>query len=246
MLRSDGKHYEASELPTLLMGSKVPLCYVLNPKAACTMAKNFVFYLNHGYRYFDPIHIHYSTNALVQLHPKKIDPRQVDLFCRLSPRSFTIIREPLERLVSGFLSKVFSDQDPLYLQYRDDLTSSYGIDLSPEADVARSCVDFTKWLLTQRVSEVDPHFAPQSFNLRMGGKFEIDHIIRLDDRAGLVAFMSEWVGRENAAWFAGIKFNEGRSTHSKNEVVTDELRRLVSELYADDYRLLFPQGPAGR
>jgi hypothetical protein len=87
--------------------------------------------------------------------------------------------------------------------------------------------------------EVDPHFASQSFNLRMGSKFEIDHIIRLDDRGALVAFMSEWVGRENAEWFANIKFNEGQATRSKSEVVTDELRRLANELYADDYRFFF-------
>ena len=239
MLRADGKHYEAQELPTLLFGQKKPLSYVLNPKAACTLALNFVFFLNYGYRYFDPIQIHYSRLALLQLNNSTLDPRAVNTFCQLSPESFSIVRDPLQRFVSGFLSKVLSDEDPYYRAYRDMLTSVHGIDLSPEADSARSCLAFANWIASHAdQQDIDRHFRPQFLNLRIGSRFVVDTILRLEDRGAILAFFSRWIGAEKAKWFLSLQFN-AHTKYAKDDVITDELKMLVQKIYAKDYELFY-------
>lgn len=241
MLRSDGKHFEPRELPTLYLCDARPLAYVLNPKAACTLALNFLFYFNRGYRYFDPIELHYSRKAFLILRGDPPDPRAANAFCNLSPESFTFVRDPLQRFVSGFLSKVMSNDDQLFLQYRDTLTCTHGIDLSPEADAAVSAVTFANWLAGQPdPNRIDPHFRPQYLNLRIGSRFTIDTILRLEDRAGVLAYFSKWVGAEKAQWFLARKFNE-HTRFSKDDVISDELKSIVRTIYAKDYDLFYSE-----
>jgi hypothetical protein len=241
MLQAEPTRYAAQELPTVYFGRTVPLTYVLNPKAACTLAMNFLFLANHGYRYFDPIQIHYARAALLRIDGPKTDTRIVDAFHRLAPESFSIVRDPLNRFISGFLSKVFSEDDPLYRPYRDILTSLYDIDLRPEADPNRSCLAFARWLASQSdLGAIDRHFRPQWINLRMQGAYKVDTILRLEDRFALLAYFSKWIGADKAQWFLSLRFNEHR-THAKEDVLSDELTALVREIYAEDYRLFYSE-----
>jgi hypothetical protein len=244
MPQTGATRYQAHELPALLFGRSQPLCYVLNPKAACTLALNFVFFANHGYRYFDPIQIHYSRAALLRIDGSKTDPRIVDAFHRLAPESFSIVRDPLDRFVSGFLSKIFSEVDPVYRPYRDIVTSLHGIDLSPEADPKRSCLAFARWLAGQSDPKaIDPHFRPQWLNLGMDGPYKLGTILRLEDRPGLLAYFSKWIGTEKSQWFLSLRFNE-QQTRAKVDVLSDELVTLVREIYAKDYRLFYGEDAA--
>jgi len=242
MLQAEPTRYAAQELPTVFFGRALPLAYVLNPKAACTLAMNFVFFANQGYRYFDPIQIHYARAALLRIDGSKTDTRIVDAFHRLAPESFSIVRDPLNRFVSGFLSKVFSEDDPLYRPYRDILTSLHDIDLSPEADANRSCLAFARWLASQSdIEAIDPHFRPQWVNLRVQSAYKVGTILRLEDRPALLAYFSKWIGADKAQWFLSLRFNEHR-THAKDEMLSDELTALVREIYAEDYRLFYSEG----
>jgi len=239
VLHTGGMHYEPHELPTLMFGRRHALAYVLNPKAACTLALNFVFYLNNGYRYFDPIQIHYSRRALFRLHAPELDARAVNAYRQLLPQSFSIVRDPLKRFVSGFFSKIFSDDDPHALTARDFLTSECGIDLSPEADVAQSCLNFAKWAAAQPdPNQLDRHFKPQWLNLRRDGRFVVDTILRLEDRAAISAFFARWIGAEKAEWFLTFRFNE-HIKNQKTDVVSDELKAIVRKIYAKDYELFY-------
>jgi len=238
MLLIDGKVYESQELPRILFGPHRPLSYVLNPKAACTLALHFLFYANHNYRYFDVSRIHFSTTALFRLEGPDLDPGLLDAYFRLAPERFTFVRDPLRRFVSGFHEKILVGGDPGYLQFRDELTSLYGVDLSPEANPAQSCLAFAKWLASNvDLKRFDPHFRPQHVNLMVGSRFTIDTILRLEDRDAVFAFFSKWIGSEKAKWFLSLKFNV--QTYSIDEYVTDELKALVRAIYADDYRIFY-------
>jgi hypothetical protein len=240
MLVIKGKNYDTAQVPTFFFGDTKPLAYVLNPKAACTLALNFMFFLNHGYRYFDPIQIHYSEKALVRVRGKDLNPEAVYKFYRLAPATFSFVRDPLNRFVSGFLSKVFSDDDPLYLSFRDMLTSSCGVDLSPEADPARSCLSFARWVASQKDQKaVDGHFRPQWFNLRLGEALAPDTILRLEEPESIREFFATWIGPEQAAWFLSLRFNE-HAGHRKEDFISEELKGLVREIYARDYELFYP------
>jgi Sulfotransferase family len=237
MLLIDGKIHETQELPTILFGRTKALSYVLNPKAACTLALNFLFFVNHNYRYFHFAEIHRANRALFRLHGPDLDPNALAEYFRRSPESFTIVRDPVRRFISGFLSKIFSD-DPEYLSSRDALTSLYGIDLSPEANPAQSCLTFAKWIAAQDQKQLDPHFRPQYLNLMVGGRFSVDTILHLEDRDAILAFFTRWIGAEKAKWFLSLRFS-GQNRCTSDEVITDELKELIGQIYARDYELFY-------
>lgn len=238
MLLIDGKLYESQELPVICFGESRPLSYVLNPKAACTLALHFVFFVNHNYRYFDLAHLHISRLAMLRLYGSELDPVALRTFLRLSPESFSIVRDPLRRFVSAFFQKVFTDGDPEYVPFRDMLTSLHGIDLSPEANPAQSCLSFAKWVASQENQKsIDPHFRPQHLNLAMGGRFKVGTILRLENRDAVFSFFSKWIGAEKAKWFLSIPFNTQK--YAIDEFVTGELKDIVRTIYAEDYKLFY-------
>ena len=238
MLLIDGRLYESQDLPTIRFGRNKPLSYVLNPKAACTLALHFLFFVNHNYRYFDIDHIHFSRVALRWIDGPELDPGALGAYLKLSPESFTIVRDPLRRFVSGFLSKVFSD-DPEYLSARDALTTEFGIDFSPEANPAQSCLAFAKWIASlEDQKTIDPHFRSQYLNLKTDSRFTVDTILRLEDREALLAFFTRWIGVEKAKWFLSIRFNE-TTKYKSDDLITDELKEVVRKIYARDYELFY-------
>jgi len=238
MLLIDGKIYESQELPTILFGKNKPLSYVLNPKAACTLALHFLFFANHNYRYFDIAQIHFSNVALLRLQGAELDPRVLNTYYKLSPESFSIVRDPLSRFVSSFYQKVFVGGDPGYMNFRDTLTSVFGIDLSPEANPAQSCLAFAKWIASiENQNLIDMHFRPQHLNLAVGGRFTVDTILRLEDRDAISAFFSKWIGAEKAKWFLSLEFNVQK--YAIDDFVTDALKNLIHRIYAQDYKLFY-------
>lgn len=238
MLHIDGQTYEAQELPTILFGARQPLAYVLNPKAACTLALHFLFYANHNYRFFDVSRIHFSRTALFRLRGPELDPQVLRRYYALSPERFTFVRDPLRRFVSGFQDKILLGSDPDYLEIREILTSHHDVDLSPEAIPAKSCLAFARWMaLDNTLLLNDPHFRPQSHNLKAGSRFALDTVLRLENREGVLAFFSRWIGVEKAQWFMSLNFNVQK--YSINDFVTDELREIVHQLYADDYNRFY-------
>jgi hypothetical protein len=237
MFLKDGKPFEA-KLPTIYFGPNKALSYVLNPKAACTLALHFLFFANHNYRFFDVPHIHFSRIALQKLMPPEIDPRVLRTFLQTSPVSFSFVRDPLRRFISGFSEKLLEGGDPGFVAFRDVLTSIHGIDLSPEANPAASCLAFAKWMASRSdQNSIDPHFRPQHINLAAGGGFNVDLLIRLEDRDAVLAFFSKWIGPEKAEWFLTLQFNVRK--YNSEEFITDELKDLVRKIYAQDYKLYY-------
>ncbi len=199
MMLIDGKLYEAQVLPTSYFDRTRPLAYIMNPKVASAMAMNFVFFVNHSYRYFDPADIYRSPTALLRIGGAEFDPRLLKAFYQLSPETYSIVSDPLRHFISGFLSKIFTDQDTPYYGLRDILTSLHGIDLSPEANPRHACVAFAKWIAAQKDQKaVDWHFRPQYLNLAASSRFSVNTILRLEDGDGLLAFYTKWVGAEKA------------------------------------------------
>ncbi len=238
MLFVDGKIHQAQELPTIYFGGVQPLAYVLNPKAACTLVLHFLFFANHNYRYFDIARIHSSKTALFRLQGAELDARVLQRYFALSPERFTVVRDPLRRFVSGFNEKILLGYDTDYLDIRDFITVHHDVDLSPEADPARTCLAFARWMASDnRLLSNDPHFRPQSRNIKAGSRFSIDTVLRLEDREAVVAFFARWIGPEKARWFTTLDFNVQK--YSIDDFISDELRDIVRHLYAEDYERFY-------
>lgn len=243
MMVINGKVYETQDLPALFFGHRKPLAYVGNPKVASTLALNFLFYLDHNYRYFDPVNIYHSPLAVPRLETPDLDPRVVRLYFSLNRETFTFVRDPLRRFVSGFLNKVFTDVDPRYLHYRDMLTCVHGIDIGPEADPRQSCLAFAKWIAAQPSKSVDPHFRLQHLNLAIGSRFTVDTILRVEDKPSMLAYFAKWIGAEKAEWFLSLRFNESVK-YAHDDVTSSDLEALVRKIYARDYELFYAETAA--
>jgi hypothetical protein len=217
-----------------------PVAYVLNPKVTTTVSQNFIFYVNHGYRNFDPYQLWHSPIGVLGLGGTEIRPDTLNFFLQLKPERFSIVRDPLRRFISAFLSKVFTAEDSTYLPFRDELTSLHGIDLSPEADPAQSCLAFAKWVAAQeKLIDVDPHFRPQYLNLGTDTRFSVDTILHLEDQDALQAYYAKWVGEEKAKWFLSLRFNQ-HSQYKAEDCMSDELTDVVRTVFAKDYELFYP------
>jgi Sulfotransferase family len=234
----NGVRHEAHEIPVVIFGRQKRLAYVHNAKAACTLALNFLFLCDHGYSYFDPPMIHFSKFAFIRLGPE-FSADNIKAFNDLAPETFSIVREPLQRFISGFVSKIFSKHDPNYCEMRDLVTSVYGVDLSANADPARSCLAFAKLIETQKdAMQLDRHFRPQYLNLLTEGRFRVDTVLRLGDGQSLLAFFSKWISPKLAQWLVSEKFGAAPD-YLKDKFISNELTLLVQKIYARDYELFF-------
>jgi hypothetical protein len=236
-IQLNGVRYEPHEIPVVFFGQQKRLAYVHNATAACTLALHFLFFSNHGYMYFDHGQIHFSKFALIRLGPEFL-PNNVKAFNDLAPETFSIVREPLQRFISGFISKIFSKHDPNYHELRDLITSVHGIDLSAEADPALSCLAFAKLIDAQKeVKQIDRHFRPQYLNLGIDGRFRVDTVLRLEDQGAVLAFFSKWIG-EKAQWFFSQQIG-ATPGYMKDQFMYDELINLVHKIYARDYEFFY-------
>ncbi|HVZ54432.1 MAG TPA: sulfotransferase family 2 domain-containing protein [Pseudolabrys sp.] len=237
-IRLNGVDYAAHELPVIVFGLKQRLAYVHNAKAACTSALNFLFQTNHGYMYLDPPAIHASKFAFIQLGPDS-GPEPVKAFNDLAPETFSFVRDPLQRLISAFISKILTRHDPNYRELRDRVTSLHGIDLSAQADPARSCLAFAKLVAVQEdPKQIDRHFRPQYLNLGFDGRFRVNTILRLEERDAVRDFTAKWIGADKAQWLLAQKFG-ATPDYAKDDLVSDELVDLVRKVYARDYELFY-------
>jgi hypothetical protein len=238
MLLIDGELHKFQPLPSMFFGHQKPLAYVFNPKVASTLMVNFIFYVNHGYRYFATDKVHLAPAATRRLDHDDINPQKLDLLLRLKAETFTIVRDPLKRFVSAFISKVYTDDDPWTYAFRDQLTSLHGTDLSPEANPAQSCLALARYVAAQEnLQEINPHFRPQYLNLAIGSRFKIDTILRIEERDVIKAYCAKWVGQEKAERFLNLRFNESR--FNTDDFVSDELVDVVRQFYARDYELFY-------
>ena len=234
-IKFNGISCKPTELPVVFFSGDKSLAYVHNAKAGCTLALNFLFFRDHGYAYFDPSLIHASKHAFLRIGPDL----QTTGVMTFEAETFTFVREPLQRFLSAFNSKIFSRDDSDYADLRDLLTAVHHIDLSPSADPARSCLAFAKIMEAQtNPKEIDRHFRAQYFNLGMDGPFRTDTIIRLDERSTLLAFLSRWVAADQATTLADQRLGIGPPVR-KEAFLSDELVGLVRKIYAADYDLFY-------
>lgn len=231
-----GTAHSSSDLPTIYFGRRLRLAYVLNAKAASTFCLNTLFFCNQGYAYFDPAQIHFSRHAFIGIEPD-CNPEHAAAFNALAPETFSIVREPVRRFISAFVSKLFTKDDPHYGELRDQLTSLYGLDLSAGANPAKSCLAFARIVEAQQSpDQIERHFRQQYFNLGLHKGFRPDTILRLDDRRSVIDFFSCWTSRDKAEWLLGQRFGAAPG-YRNDEFTSEELVRLLETLYARDYEV---------
>lgn len=162
-----------------------PWAYIVVPKSACTTVGQYAFYADHGYYYHDDIHrLRYG------LLKAGVDPTAVaDRLDELAdePFTFTFVRDPYARLVSGFLDKVVDLEQAYRPDIRDHVTSDWGVRLGGDEPQTANFKRFMRFVEYQyekwdefRAADpeepdpreswekVDIHWLRQSWYLRRG------------------------------------------------------------------------------
>lgn len=210
----------------VFISEKYRYVYVANPKVACTTIKLFLSRAELEDPEFEHSHIHQRKNNPL-LRPSDLSRFEILKVMTDEYLRFTFVRHPVHRTVSAYLNKMKSKGD--HPRKREILRI-----LGKETDEDWTQVSFEEFLTAlsqQHPSEMDPHWQPQivvtAFNQMkydVVGKLEEFDLVMKELRASLR--LPEYVIE---------KKNVRRSKIDAMSLVTPRARRLIREIYEEDF-----------
>ena len=204
------------------------LVYLNMPKSACTTIRNVMHFLDHGVWPDDPFFVHYPSLIM----EKRVVEALID-----GPVVFTFVRDPYERVLSGFLNKIAQDPKGHFVKVRNHLKKQHDLKFLPHT-VGK---DFAKFL----------YFVSDNLNCK-------DDIAQDYHWQKQVAIIDNHIDRSRLSFIGSVgrlREHFEKLLHLANIVVdlpdipklntsdhetitwTDEMRGLVSHIYAKDVDL---------
>jgi hypothetical protein len=200
--------------------------YVEVPKTGCTSVKRMLQLAEHGYDKSKlPKNIH-DRAASPLARPREAPARFLEALRLKELFSFTFVRDPFSRALSGYLDKIVENH-----WEKERRLPPLGFE--PDDDV--SFIEFLKAVEAQPDEEKDIHWAPQHHLLAEGriqfdfvGRFETlrDSLVQVADRIGIMIEPSMLLRTTAHATGAADRLGE---------FYGDEEMRLVREIYAADF-----------
>jgi hypothetical protein len=222
-----------------LLGSrKYKIVYVNLPKSGCTSIKNFMFYLDNGTFYKDPLKIHFDNNALI-----RAETELSELILKLTRRHlvFTFIREPFHRVYSCYADKIHNRD---FGDIADHLVDNYGLSLAAGENISLdnhrdNFLKFLKFVAQNLVGKtsirIDYHWQPQR------------EVIKLQTRKVVLDFVGiiEHFERDFAQIMRDVRievsldlktqFNERKNLAFRLEdIYDDRIEEMLSSIYGTD------------
>jgi hypothetical protein len=163
-----------------------------------------------------------------QLPPEFLE----DVLTSTSYRRFTVVRDPATRALSAYLEKIRQG-----LKQSEAITTALTV-LTGKPITAKdvSFAQFLEVVSEQPPRDQDPHWRVQSAHLGLG-IIEYDALIHLENLDESWPIICDLTGAADLheTFFCRNATNAARHV---DEHVTPELRERLSQIYADDYRLL--------
>jgi Sulfotransferase family len=248
-------------MPRIYYGNDNPLVYVVNQKAGCTLAKHFIYRLNTGQFFGGGQGIH--RNRDVGMHYKvwgrhhayrsmtlwdrligrdNIQEtrwlRRYQRFVAANPPVFSLVRNPVDRVISGFVDKILIKKKG-FQHIHDHLKKDLDLDVANPEHLPRAVIAFTELLGQRGFTIVDRHFRLQTINLGRHSGLNIHTIIRLDDKEKLRTFFASHIGESDADVLLARRFNTTSDRYPKRMFMSDELEKTVRRVFAPDYEAYF-------
>ncbi len=205
------------------------LTYIKNSKAACTTVAQLIY--REGFREPFDGDIHHAP--LGYLSPG-LDWREMLNRFEKGP-SFSIVRNPEARAVSGFFDFFVRARNPgaeKHRKYAEAFGLYSGSDLSTRFD---SFLDYVSVSLERSPLETDRHFRPQHINLGHG-HFTLTHVGKVESPTEDL----ERIGRDTGVrlvWERMETVARTNSTKSDTFAVSPAQRKRIQKLFASDYEL---------
>jgi len=239
-------------MPGYIASRRKPLIYLNMPKSACTSFKNWIYFLDNGKYYNNPLDIH-NVESQLFIHYNAQRSKLIDRF--YDSFVFTFVRHPLKRAYSLYAEKLRATGPHSFEKVRDLLVKRYGAKFEGEApcdaapteghaDLGREQNNFLAFL--RFVSDTqhkriafrrDWHWMPQTVVL------ENALAVRPLDFIGRIETIDqdfEFVCKKGQCEPKDLpRFNEAPSPpYSYDQILSDEIVELGREIYADDLRNL--------
>lgn len=157
---------------------------------------------------------------------------------------FYVVRDPFERFTSLYFDKVYSQgpQSFPWIAKRLAKSRTYfeGPDISLE-EHQKNCGSFARFLRNQfsrkALDKVNPHWRLQSETVKRAGEFGFKPLLLENLDAQLLQISDGRIEGLKAAMVAVSERNTSAKPFSSTELLTPEIKQIISTLYADDFAL---------
>lgn len=200
--------------------------------------KNVLWAIQNGRNHPNPVRIHDDDKDFLRASDLDIDVQDI----AREPTAFTVVRNPIDRLLSLYFDKVVGKGREHYVPLAHVLIEKRALDplptsLSDHQHNIEILIDWLEENLSDGIDlRKDAHWTPQvyrkdvmqTFNLKMLTVDRLSH--------GLDALLGEEVQDAQTIIHRAEK-NSSSKEADKKTVLTQEIRRKINSVYADDRKL---------
>jgi len=218
-------------LPYLLISDDAKLAFVKNSKAGCTSVAHLIHQYSKGYECTGNIHKDSKDLRQGLLYWKE----NLRIILTQSPYLFTFVRHPENRVVSAFFNFFVERTNPVGYKHFAAMNAfgfQEGGNIQQNFEVF---LTYIKASVDCDIHQTDRHWRPQYINLSMLD-FQYDHIGKLENFAAEIKFIFDAAGISD--FNLGTPDTRIRNSTQPNDLrVSGEQRKIIAEIYSEDYRL---------
>jgi hypothetical protein len=222
----------------LIMLRNPAIHYLFIPKCGCTFVKNTLWAINEGKTHQNPLRIHDDDNSFERgCHPS-LQPTEIEF----DEHSFVVLRNPVDRFLSLYFDKVVGAGREKYVPLARTLIEGYDLREVPVSidDHRHNLLVLARWLQHNLKGGTDlpkeAHWTPQSYRSNIMKTFNLKVLLVEHLERGLHLLLADVFPGINVLT-AGVERNKSTRPVKKAEVLTDEIRGLVNEIYSNDKRV---------
>ncbi len=220
--------------------TRYPIRYMVTPKCGCTFVKNLMWRLEYGEFYHSPMTIHDQDGVF----PRAVDLGLTEEQVRAEDYAFMAVRKPVDRFFSLYAEKVIGEGWKRYIPLRQLLVDQYG--LNPAANTPRqhteNCLILSKWIRANLKDKIDlepeAHWTPQNYRSFV--------FVPTDLKVLLVSQMTEHMSvllkpivPDIDDIIPQLERNRSPLGVMKKDILTEELRQDVNDIYRRDWKIFF-------